>query len=101
MGRYYIYSYLETLKNIALSAIPIFLDYLWVNILVGAITAVIGYIIIHEKKHSSLSRFLSNIIIFILFAFEVFVIFYFYNSYGIYSILFAFLIIFFIIIDSI
>ncbi len=101
MGRYYIYSYLETLKNIASAAIPIFLDYLWVNILVGAITAVIGYIIIHEKKHSSLSRFLRNIIIFILFAFEVFVILYFYNLCGIYSILSAFLVIFFIIIDSI
>lgn len=101
MGRYYIYSYLETLKNIALASIPIFLDYLWVNILLGAITAVVGYIIIYEKKHSDLNRFLSMIIISILFFFELLAIFYFYNLYGIYSICFAFLVILFTIIDSI
>lgn len=101
MGRYYIYNHFETLKNIALASIPIFLYYLWINILVGAITAVVVYVIIYEKRHSCLNRIISNIIIAILFVFEVFVIFYFYNLYGIYSICFAFLAILFIIIDSI
>lgn len=49
MGRYYISYYLESLKKIALAAIPIFLEYLWVNVLVGIITAVVGYVMIYEK----------------------------------------------------
>lgn len=101
MGRYYISYYLESLKKIALAAIPIFLEYLWVNVLVGIITAVVGYVMIYEKKRLNSNRFLSIIMISILFIFELFVIFYFYNLYGIFSILSAFLVILFIIIDSI
>ncbi len=97
MARYYIYSYLETLKNMVLFAIPVFLKYLWINISVGAITAVVGYIIIYPNS----SRCANSIISSILFIFEFFVIFYFYNLYGIYSIFSAFFVIFFIIIDRI
>lgn len=102
MGRYYfIYNYFEDFKALMFAALPIFLDYLWINILVGAITAVVVYVMIYEKRHSCLNSIISNIIIAILFVFEVFVIFYFYNLYGIYSICFAFLVILFTIIDSI
>lgn len=102
MERYcFFYSYFEEFKALILAALPIFLDYLWINLLAGAITLVVGYIIVYEWKDSDLSRFLSLIVIAILFIFEVFVIFYFYNLYGIYSICFAFFVILFIIVDSV
>lgn len=102
MERYYFfYSYFEEFKALILAALPIFLDYLWINVLAGAITAVVLYIMIYEKRHSCLNTIIRNIIITILFIFEVFVIFYFYNLYGIYSICFAFLVVLFAIIDCI
>lgn len=102
MERYYFfYSYFEEFKALILAALPIFLDYLWINVLAGAITAVVLYIMIYEKRHSCLNSIIRNIIITILFIFEVFVIFYFYNLFGIYSICFAFLVVLFAIIDCI
>lgn len=49
MERYcFFYSYFEEFKALILAALPIFLDYLWINLLAGAITLVVGYIIVYE-----------------------------------------------------